>query len=311
MNKKPLYIYGFILVMIIIIIIIISCILYIKTTEDDLSRLHIAISERDMKTAEDILQKYNGNNKFMIEAEKNIIEITDEEIISLSDDNVNHLLKILDYLKPVVYTNETARLTNMYNRINTYITIKNIDDKVNDYGYIEIDKYLKNFIYDSNSIVSNIAITKRKEIKNGVINETIVKAKECIENENFDKALDLLSYCSSWGNEEINQLYANVKNKVPQNNDKKNTNNTISIGMYQSEVLKICGEPNNTSKKGNAKDKNKGIFGTYDEFWHYSIPKSNKYLKFGVYFLKGKVVGIFATDPDTKLTNPVSVLSVN
>lgn len=309
MNKKYLYIYG--LILLTIIIITSSCILYTsKTTDNDLSNLHIAISKRDMQTAGEILQKYYGNSKFVLEAKKNIIEITDEEIIGLSDDNVNQLLKILDYLKSAVYTSEATELTNMYNRINTYIAIKNIDDKVNYYGYIYIHKYLKNFIYDSNPIVSNIAKTKIEDLKDGVINETILKAKECIKNEDFDEALELLEYCSSWENEEINQLYANVKNKVPQKDDKNDTNNVIRKGMTQSEVSRICGEPNYTSNKGNAKDKNKGSFGTYDSVWYYSIYKTNKNLKFGVFFLNGTVVGISATDPETKLTNPVSVLSV-
>ncbi len=310
MKTKYMYMYGFLLL--VIIIITISCVFYTKkTTNDDLSKLHIAISNRDMKMAEEILQKYYSDTRFVNEAKKYIIEITDEEIVNLSDDNIEQLLQILNYLKSSTYGNESIKLTNMYNTTNKYITIKNIDNYVNDYGYIETHKYLKNFIYDTNSIISNIARTKMKELENGVIDETIIKAREYIEKEDFDKASNLLAYCSSWENEEINQLYSNIKDKVPQKNDTNYTNNTLEKGMTQSEVVEICGEPNHISKKGNINDKNKGNFGKYDEVWYYSIPQTNKNLKFGVFFLNRRIVGISANVPDSKLMNPVSVLTVN
>lgn len=96
------------------------------------------------------------------------------------------------------------------------------------------------------------------------------------------------------------------------NNDLKTQNkstNVISVGMTKQEIVSICGEPkqSNISHEGNLNAKNKGVFGTYDEFWYYS--KNSQ--KFGIYFLHGKVVGISATNSKTKLSGPVNSLTIN
>ena len=66
----------------------------------------------------------------------------------------------------------------------------------------------------------------------------------------------------------------------------------------------ICGDNYIISNKGNLKARNKGIFGAYHESWYYTKQK------LGIYFFNGKVVGIAAHNPDTKMSEPVSVLSV-
>ena len=79
--------------------------------------------------------------------------------------------------------------------------------------------------------------------------------------------------------------------------------------MTKQEIIEICGEPkpSNISNKGNLNAKNKGNFGAYDEFWYYS----KKSLKFGIFFLRGKVVGISATSSKTKLSVSVNSLTID
>lgn len=322
MDKQKIVIkYMCIFIVIIVLLLTILMIfkqLYEKQKKEDLSSLCTFLDSYDYNNAKNILEKYNRDKEFEKTASTRILEITDEEISNLSNHNLNYLIDLLKYLKTYTFNSRISEINSMYTKLDTYISLKNTDDIIDyyikKYGYIYTDKYLTSiynqckYQYEDSSLLLDEIISQRKEIQEEVIQEVISKSKEHIKNNELEAALELLEYCSSWENEEINQLYTNVKNKVPQKN---NSNNIIEKGMSQQEVLEICGEPDYISNESNIKDKNKGYFGNHDAFWYYSIKKSNKYLKFGVYFWKGKVVGISKTNPDTKLSEPVSILLVD
>ena len=310
MKIKKICIFGFIL-------LVISTIPIIKKhiQENDLVNLPVVISNHDFEATQNILNKYPNDDRFVKTAIYNILEIKDEEIINLSEVTINQLIRVLKHIQISGVDEKENEIDSMCYRMETYYDIRTIDNKVNEYGYIECYNYLKKFRSSSNNSILAIEAEKQSEkLKNGVIREAVKKAEQYVYNDDLYGALYLLEPYLSWKNEKINQLYSDVKNKIaekPKSQNTGTTNNVISVGMSQSEVLEICGEPNYTSNKGNAKNKNKGNFGTFDSVWHYSIRRSNKNLKFGVFFLKGTVVGISATDPETKLSEPVSVLSVS
>lgn len=244
--------------------------------ENKLVNLPTVISNHDFETVQNILDKYRDDDRFVKTAIDNILEITDEEIMNLSDETINQLIGVLRHIRISEVDEKEYQIDSMCYRMENYYDIRTINKKINKYGYIECYNYLTNFRSSYNNSILAIEAEKQSEkLKNGVVNEAVKKAKQYIDKDDLYGALYLLEPYLSWKNEEINQLYLEVKNKIAEKPKTQNTdtaNNFISVGMSQQEVLEICGKPQNIDHGGTSVDKNnkKRTEGKWDESWYYT-----------------------------------------